>query len=165
MSTLLYPRMAYAPHRRRCLCISCAPQNTTLPTNEADCDAHRVAMESDDLTPSVPRKRYRSVSPSPVPSDTMQSETPTQRIPKRLRRSHDIPAYDAPVEEHARRTMATANPLSRRVLKQEAKKARRAATRAMNLQKMSGGGMEIDDEGGLGATFLAGATAMSGMST
>ncbi|OCH85868.1 P-loop containing nucleoside triphosphate hydrolase protein [Obba rivulosa] len=127
-------------------------------------DEDVVAMASDDLTPSVPRKRYRSVSPSPAPSGPTQTEVATQRIPKRLRRSHDIPAYDAPVDEHARRAMAASNPLSRRVLKQDAKKARRAATRAMNMERLSGGGMEVDDEGGLGMTFMAGATTITQMS-
>lgn len=111
-------------------------------------------MESDDLAPHIPRKRSRSPS---VASTTRTSATaPTSEgarppAPKRLRRSHDVPAYDAPVEEHARRAMASANPLGRRVLKREAKKARRAATRA--LGRPPGGGMDVDDVG-LGATFM-----------
>lgn len=107
-------------------------------------------MESDDLAPHIPRKRSRSPS---VASTTRTSVTEGARppAPKRLRRSHDVPAYDAPVEEHARRAMASANPLGRRVLKREAKKARRAATRA--LGRPLGGGMDVDDVG-LGATFM-----------
>lgn len=118
-------------------------------------------MESDDLAPHIPRKCSRSPSVASVASTTRTSTSlsaPTASsegarppAPKRLRRSHDVPAYDAPVEEHARRAMASANPLGRRVLKREAKKARRAATRA--LGRPLGGGMDVDDVG-LGATFM-----------
>ncbi|OJT11715.1 Guanine nucleotide-binding protein-like 3 -like protein [Trametes pubescens] len=115
-------------------------------------------MESDDLAPHIPRKRSRS--PSVASTTTRTSVTAAVSTgggarppaPKRLRRSHDVPAYDAPVEEHARRAMASANPLGRRVLKREAKKARRAATRALG-RPPGGGGMEVDDVG-LGATFM-----------
>ncbi|OBZ73354.1 Guanine nucleotide-binding protein-like 3 [Grifola frondosa] len=120
-------------------------------------DEDEIPMESDDLTHRVPRKRSRSSSPSPsvgaaqpTPSTSDQGARPP--TPKRLRRSRDVPDYNAPIEEHARRSMARSNPLSRRVLKSEAKKARRAATRAMNLRKRSG--MEVDDEGGLASTFM-----------
>ncbi|KAH9916471.1 P-loop containing nucleoside triphosphate hydrolase protein [Fomitopsis serialis] len=91
-------------------------------------------MESDDLAPAIPRKRSR------------------RRRPK----SHDVPSYDAPVAEHARRSMASANPLSRRVLKKEAKKARRTATRVMVAERKAvlAGGMDIDDESNLSATFM-----------
>ncbi|KAI0641634.1 hypothetical protein C8Q79DRAFT_988412 [Trametes meyenii] len=114
-------------------------------------------MESDDLAPHVPRKRSRSASPTPsalsvgTTARGPAGEGARPPAPKRLRRSHDVPAYDAPVEEHARRAMASANPLGRRVLKREAKKARRAATRALGKRP---GGMEVDSEVGLGATFM-----------
>ncbi|KAH9850486.1 P-loop containing nucleoside triphosphate hydrolase protein [Lenzites betulinus] len=111
-------------------------------------------MESDDLASHIPRKRSRSASPTPsvVSTATRATVNPNARppAPKRLRRSHDVPAYDAPVEEHARRAMAGANPLGRRVLKREAKKARRAANRALGKRAS---GMEVDEEG-LGETFL-----------
>ncbi|KAH9946725.1 hypothetical protein B0H21DRAFT_742131 [Amylocystis lapponica] len=125
-------------------------------------DEDVTPMESDDLSPQNPRKRSRS--PSIVSSITPVASLsgPTQamqessgRTPKRLRRSHDIPAYDAPVEEHARRTMSSTNPLGRRLLKREAKKARRAATRALDAQRQTVlGGMDVDDDGGLAATFM-----------
>ena len=115
-------------------------------------------MESDDLASHLPRKRSRSASPTPsvLSTTTRASVTASGEArppaPKRLRRSHEVPAYDAPVEEHARRAMASANPLGRRVLKREAKKARRAANRALGKRSS---GMDIDDvEGGLGATFM-----------
>ena len=114
-------------------------------------------MESDDLAPRIPRKRSRSPSVASVTNATVtignpESVSRTQRAPKRMRRSHDVPAYDAPVDEHARRSMAGANPLGRRVLKREAKKARRAANRLVKTSG-AGAGMEVDDEG-LGATFM-----------
>ena len=123
------------------------------PVDEMDEDGKQ--MESDDLAPAIPRKRSRS--PSPAPTDMSHSYADSdERQPKRMRRSHDIPAYDAPVEEHARRRMAGANPLSRRVLKREAKKARRAATKAVAAEKRAAlaSGMEIDDESTLSATFM-----------
>ncbi|KAI0631838.1 hypothetical protein C8Q77DRAFT_1129408 [Trametes polyzona] len=123
-------------------------------------------MESDDLAPRIPRKRSRSASPTPssFSVSTITTTTTTRATvtanddarppaPKRLRRSHDVPSYDAPVDEHARRAMASANPLGRRVLKREAKKARRAANRALGKRP---GGMEVDDVG-LGGTFMGGA--------
>jgi nuclear GTP-binding protein len=99
-------------------------------------------MESDDLTPRVPRKRSRSPSMHTATDGLVSSSqsAPTQRLPKRLRKSKDIPAYEA----SARAAQATlfANPLSRRALKRDAKKARRVAQRNLRAR---GGGMEVDD--------------------
>lgn len=122
---------------------------------------YSIQMESDDLAPQIPRKRSRSPS---LPSISDRTEdraaaTATTRAPKRLRRSHDIPDYNAPVEESVRRTMASANPLSRKVLKREAKKARRAVGKASKAQSMAQGGMDVDDDGGLAFTFMSGLTA------
>ena len=128
-------------------------------------------MESDDLTPRIPLKRSRSpstasiastnppASASPTPTAPLHADNDRARppAPKRLRRSHEVPDYHAPVDEHARRAMAGANPLSRRVLKQEAKKARRAANRAAQLAKTRRvPGMDVDDdeEVALGTTFM-----------
>ena len=123
------------------------------PVDEMDEDGKE--MESDDLAPAIPRKRSRSPSPTSTDASHPQID-PDQRRPKRMRRSHDIPSYDAPVEEHARRRMAGANPLSRRVLKREAKKARRAATKAVAAEKRAAlaSGMEVDDDSTLAATFM-----------
>ncbi|KAH9840568.1 P-loop containing nucleoside triphosphate hydrolase protein [Rhodofomes roseus] len=112
-------------------------------------------MDEDDLAPAIPRKRSRS--PSPASTVASGVRDPGERQPKRLRKSHDVPTYDAPVEEHARRSMASANPLSRRVLKREAKKVRRAATKAMVAEKMIGiaGAMEVDEESNISTTFMA----------
>ena len=129
-------------------------------------------MESDDLAPHVPRKRSRSASPTPSassstlargsgfgPSSASANDDARPPAPKRLRRAHEVLDYHAPVEEHARRAMASANPLSRRVLKREAKKARQAAKRASRAAAAGRAGMEVDrdeemDAGGLEATFM-----------
>ena len=115
-------------------------------------------MESDDLAPHIPRKRSRSPSMTPPQSAAERADdrATSSRLPKRLRRSHDIPDYNAPVEENVRQTMAGANPLSRKVLKREAKKARRAAGKAVKKQSS---GMDIDDDGGLAFTFMSGVSA------
>ena len=126
-------------------------------------------MESDDLAHRIPRKRSRSPSESviSVPTSLSTTSASTKRTsvtinetarppaPKRLRRSHEVPAYDAPVAEHARQRMAGANPLSRAVLKKEAKKARRAANRAAQSERMRAG-MEVDDDAALalGSSFM-----------
>ena len=101
-------------------------------------------------------KRRRSVSPSPIPEDkqtndnasrwsaTEQTEA-AQRAPKRLRRSHDIPAYDAPVDATG---LSSNNPLNRRMLKRAAKKARRAErTRGVDEVMMSLSGTFLTEDG------------------
>ncbi len=117
-------------------------------------------MESDDLAPHIPRKRSRSPSVLSVSLDASSRVSVTVNdnarppAPKRLRRSHDVPDYHAPMDEHVRKAMAGANPLNRRVLKREAKKARRAANRASQGQSRALG-MEVDDDAGLAATFMS----------
>jgi nuclear GTP-binding protein len=113
-------------------------------------------MESDDLTPQITRKRSRSPSILPTATDREPADTTVNRPAKRARIRKEVPEYDAPPEEHVRSRMARSNPLSRKVLKQDAKRARRAATRKMKAA-LAPRGMEIDDEGngGLEFTFLA----------
>ena len=127
-------------------------------------------MVSDDLAPHIPRKRSRSPSVLSVTTASTADTAAGRRgsaaapatvhdaarppAPKRLRRSHEVPDYHAPVDEHARRAMASANPLGRRVLKREAKKARRAATRAMQMQRKRDAGMDVDEDVSLEATFM-----------
>ncbi|TDL23440.1 hypothetical protein BD410DRAFT_787277 [Rickenella mellea] len=124
-----------------------------------------VEMESDDLTPSIPRKRSRSLSPAPSslalaipPSSTSaisqsdRAQPAEQRASKRIKK--DPPSYD--VAGHVRATvgMANQNPLNRRALKKNAKRSRKAERKA---GRTAGGGMDIDDEaGGLAFTFMAG---------
>ena len=109
-------------------------------------------MISDDLAPHIPRKRSRS--PSTAATDGLLNQNPdpsSVRQTKRQRKSKDIPSYDAPPDHNILQQMARSNPLSRRVLKREAKRARK--THRVNTAS-AGRGMEIDDEG-LQSTFMA----------
>ena len=104
-------------------------------------------------TLSQKRARPRSVSPTPSTFSTANVNVTRdldtrERQPKRLRRSHDIPAYDAPVHAHG---LAMANPLNRRSLKKAAKRARKAE-RPRDFSGVDGG-MEIDDIG-MEGTFM-----------
>ncbi|KAF9005046.1 P-loop containing nucleoside triphosphate hydrolase protein [Cyathus striatus] len=105
-------------------------------------------MESDDLTPTIPRKRSRSPSVSVAPTI---DNTQFVRQPKRQRKSKDIPEYDAPPDAHVLSRMDRSNPLSRRSLKKDAKRARKAHRVQM---QSAPAGMEVDaDE--LQFTFMA----------
>lgn len=105
-------------------------------------------MESDDLTPRIPRKRSHSPTPSTV-DPNFNSNTPT-RTRKRQRRVKDVPTYDAPIDAAS---ISRSNPMSRKVLKKEAKKARREATRA---HRVATGNMDVDgDSAALQFTFMA----------
>ncbi|GJE91997.1 nucleostemin-like domain-containing protein [Phanerochaete sordida] len=109
-------------------------------------DVADASMLSTSSVLSQKRARPRSVSPTPSAFSVANAQPARdldtrERQPKRLRRSHDIPAYDAPVSASG---LAGANPLNRRALKKAAKKARRA-----DRPRVFGGdgGMEVDDEG------------------
>jgi nuclear GTP-binding protein len=118
-------------------------------------------MESDDLAPIVPRKRSRSPSAS-VPDDPVgrvvlgrgsgiggeDTQAGAERAPKRLRREKARDAGGVTADER----MARANPLGRRALKKDAKRARRAAQRAQRAGTGDGAGMEVDE--GLRETFM-----------
>jgi nuclear GTP-binding protein len=105
----------------------------------------RIAMESDDLAPSIPRKRSRSASPTPTALSTAtEIDGRGTRLPKRLRKNRD-----GEVDVHAQKAMGGANPLNRRALKKEAKKARKAGRTTRALPQ---GGMEVDD--GLEGMFM-----------
>lgn len=118
-------------------------------------------MESDDLTPSVPRKRSRSPSPVPSaasgplpPQSSAFSSASVAEGPPSKRARKEVPSYDT--SAHVRKTAGLAghNPLSRHALKQDAKRSRKAARKAARAKA---GGMEVDDEtGGLAFTFMAG---------
>ncbi|KIJ94798.1 hypothetical protein K443DRAFT_683483 [Laccaria amethystina LaAM-08-1] len=115
-------------------------------------------MESDDLRPRIPLKRSRS--PSIAPANEMQtgpSNTPPEndrvRQPKRQRKNKDIPEYDARPDDDVLKRMDRSNPLSRKTLKREAKRARKA--HRIKSQAAAGpGGMEVDDAE-LQFTFMA----------
>ncbi|KAI0344187.1 P-loop containing nucleoside triphosphate hydrolase protein [Trametopsis cervina] len=125
---------------------------------EMETDDAANLMEADDPdTSRISHKRIRSASPTPsIATGTAPSQRYAapdhdymQRAPKRLRRSHDIPDYNAPVNAHR---IASSNPMNRRLLKKEAKKARRAG----RPQGIQAGTMEVDDIG-LAGTFFAAA--------
>ena len=119
---------------------------------------HRIQMESDDLKPIIPRKRSRSPSEVsiPAPGSTSIEPKPT-RQPKRQRKSKDIPAYDAAPDQHVLKRMDRSNPLSRKILKREAKKARKAEMqRTKGDMSALGKATEMDvDDQGLQFTFMA----------
>lgn len=120
-------------------------------------------MESDDLTPSIPRKRSRSASPasaSPaqgIAQASAQTPAPEEaparpRAPKRVKK--EAPTYDTADHVRATAGLAGQNPLNRRNVKKEAKRARKMGRKA---GRAGGNGMEVDDEsGGLEFTFMAG---------
>lgn len=119
-------------------------------------------MESDDLKPIIPYKRSRSEVLTPEPASAPNSNEPKfVRQPKRQRKSKDIPAYNAAPDEHVLKRMDRSNPLSRKILKREAKKVRKAG-----MQRTKGSGdmstlgkaaaMDVDaDDQGLQFTFMA----------
>ncbi|THH31687.1 hypothetical protein EUX98_g2494 [Antrodiella citrinella] len=127
-----------------------------------DLDEAAALEEMDVSTHSL--KRPRSVSPPPsvvsVPTEGTQiqqgtstnnhnsaSEVSTNtRPPKRLRRSH----ADDPITKDTLARMAGANPMNRRHMKKEAKKARRVG----RVRAPASGGMEVDEDVTLSGTFL-----------
>ncbi|KAF9232232.1 P-loop containing nucleoside triphosphate hydrolase protein [Melanogaster broomeanus] len=107
-------------------------------------------MVAEDMPARIPQKRSHSPPPDREPyiapggTQNQASDAAFMRTPKRLRRAKDLSAY----EEAAGRS----HPLNRKVLKRDAKRARRAATK---LHKSLGqtSGMEIDE---LQNTFMTG---------
>src|ERR1700683_1182819 len=80
-----------------------------------------------DLTPRITRKRSHSPTPSIATNITSKPKAEaTTRAPKRQRRTKDVPAYDAPIDAVS---ISRSNSMGRKVLKKEAKKAQRDATR------------------------------------
>ncbi|KJA18946.1 hypothetical protein HYPSUDRAFT_56903 [Hypholoma sublateritium FD-334 SS-4] len=127
-------------------------------------DEDGIAMESDDLVHVVPRKRSRSpslVPPVPdisservaMPFNQADALTWQSRQPKRQRKNKDIPAYDAPPDRHILQQMGKSNPLSRKALKKDAKRARKAHRTDAGTTP-SGGGMDVDGES-LEFSFMA----------
>jgi len=116
-------------------------------------------MESDDLRHVVPRKRSRSPSISEGPQNphqinpSMEQNVPSylSRQPKRQRKNKEIPAYDAPLGDNELAQMGKSNPLGRKNLKKDAKRARKAHRVKADP---SHGGMEVDDDG-LEFSFMA----------
>lgn len=112
-------------------------------------------MDMEESPGSKKRPRsdsFSSVAPSEVQSTDIPVDLPPQVVltkgdrphnPKRARRNKDSQDVAAALNH--------VNPLSRKVLKGEAKKARRMANRA--AKAMEGEGMEVD--GGLEFTFMS----------
>lgn len=135
--------------------------NLLLPLFFLDPLSYSIQMESDDLKPTIPCKRSRSPSEAltPVPNS---NEPKFVRQPKRQRKSKDIPAYNAAPDEHVLKSMDRSNPLSRKILKREAKRARKAGMqRRINgsgdmsaLGKAPAMDVDVDDQG-LQFTFMA----------
>lgn len=134
--------------------------NLLLPLFFLDPLSYSIQMESDDLKPTIPCKRSRSPSEAltPVPNS---NEPKFVRQPKRQRKSKDIPAYNAAPDEHVLKSMDRSNPLSRKILKREAKRARKAGMQRINgsgdmsaLGKAPAMDVDVDDQG-LQFTFMA----------
>lgn len=133
-----------------------AAEGEVVPEATMDAPPEDAMEAEDELSPSIPRKRGRSVSPTPSislsqvfePTDAPRPVAPFpvanergERMPKRLRRNKDMH-----VEAHTRSAMASA----RKQQKTDRKKARKAARGAVGVRAT---GMEVDE--GLQGTFMA----------
>ncbi|KAG5634932.1 hypothetical protein H0H81_000298 [Sphagnurus paluster] len=117
-------------------------------------DGMAMHTEVDIATPRS-LKRPRSPSMHEQAQDTNNAPMtgpPAQptRQPKRQRKTKEVPAYDAPPDAHVLHRMDRGNPLSRRNLKKEAKRARKAQR---GREHAGAGVMDVDGEG-LEATFM-----------
>lgn len=132
-----------------------AQEDDTLMDNAAD---HMV----EDDSPTKSLKRARSQTPTPsiqggLPASHRAPSPQPTRPPKRMRRMH---AAD-PIAPTALAGMGRANPLNRRALKREAKRARKVGR--VSHAHPATAGMEVDDDErrsggfsfGLGGTFFA----------
>ncbi|KAG2155249.1 P-loop containing nucleoside triphosphate hydrolase protein [Suillus bovinus] len=99
-------------------------------------------MTASALSLSLPSSRKRIRSPSLVTQTGATDSSAQLRIPKRFRRAKDLSAY----EEVAARSQSRA--INRRSLKQDRKRARRAANKLTKAESR----MEVD---GLQETFIA----------
>jgi len=115
-----------------------------------DIASDEVTMVTDDAAVRLPLKRAYSPGPEPELGRGPKPPAPDvsfTRTPKRLRRAKDLSAY----EEAA----AKSHPLSRKTLKRDAKRARRAATRMQRQEARDGVSMEVEVDG-LENTFMTG---------
>jgi len=121
-----------------------------VPMDDGEINNDIAAQESgmivdDGMTASallLPSSRKRVRSPSLVTQAGAIDSSTQLRIPKRFRRAKDLFAY----EEAAARSQSRA--MNRRSLKQDRKRARRAANKLTKAES----GMEVD---GLQETFIA----------
>jgi nuclear GTP-binding protein len=66
-----------------------------------------------------------------------------------MRRNKDVPEYDSPIDRHILEGMEKGNPLSRKNLKKESKRVRKAHKVKMGIEKGGGvgvGQMEVDHD-------------------
>jgi nuclear GTP-binding protein len=93
------------------------------------------------------------LKPSAIESDDRRDHV---RQRKRRRKDKDIPDYHAPIEENVLAHMERSNPLSRKNLKKELKRARKAHRAKLLAERSVGGGEEMDiDHDQLQFTFMA----------
>ena len=125
-----------------------APQEVMMAD---DTPEHEAEMVADDTPLHVPLKRSHSPgrgSESELEARLLNGsgsgagqrpvlDASTGRRPKRLRRARDLSAYEV--------AAAASHPLRRKALKQDAKKARRAATRMLRRSERDVG-MEVEVE-------------------
>ncbi|XP_006456475.1 hypothetical protein AGABI2DRAFT_188406 [Agaricus bisporus var. bisporus H97] len=130
-----------------------------------DDDTKGIEMDCEGQSSRNPRKRSRSPSEINAPINpsqiTMQNDDRPEysrytRQPKRLRRNKDVPEYDAPIDSHVVERMEKGNPLSRKNLKKESKRARKAHKAKMRIEKGEDEGeMEVDHSEAFHFTFTA----------
>ena len=135
-------------------------------------------MVEDSPNKSLKRGREPSLTPEPNSnprgSQVERDGSPqVVRPPKRMRKSH----ASEPISASTFASMEHANPLNRRALKKERKKARRAdrtrvgggiSEASLGMGSTNSGGMEVDDEDrgpggiglGLGGTFFSSLSSM-----
>lgn len=101
-------------------------------------DDYAAMQDNEEQLPVSASKRARSESPQPVAT--------ALRAPKRQRRK-EVPTWDEPVHADA---LAEQNPMGRRNLKREAKRARRQEARGMGGMR----GLAKDEDIGLEGTFM-----------
>ncbi len=119
-------------------------------------------MEYEGSSPRNPRKRSRSPSEIGIPATDNNLRTVAEaddqlqyvRQPKRRRKNRDIPEYHAPVDEHVLKSMERSNPLNRKNLRREAKKARKVQKAKMVAERATAEEMVIDPDD-LQFTFMA----------
>jgi len=110
-----------------------------------------------ELEPQIGQKRPWSPSLAPtvdlsnapmISADALQPNHVRQ--PKRQRKMKEVPGYNALPDQHVLKQMERSNPLSRKVLKKEAKRARKLH----RIRTEPGtGSMEVDEDG-LQFTFM-----------
>ncbi|KAL1676390.1 P-loop containing nucleoside triphosphate hydrolase protein [Schizophyllum commune] len=120
-----------------------------------------IVQDDDMIDPDISTtslKRPRSPSPGPTHPNGINPEVemhdpddlPT-RQPKRLRKNHDLPEYEQTqgLGSNPHNQLGRNNPLNRRFLKKEAKRARKVQRL---VAKAAGESMVVDE--GLAATFM-----------